>query len=398
MAVNLTGNPIFTRDRLTWLAYLALGFFSYLETLPGPIMPFLQTELQISYGVASLHFGAFSLGSILIGLAGNQLTDRLGRQRSFWGGAVGMALGIGLIAWCPWVAGTITGAGVMGVAGTLLLVAIQALLSDHHGEQRTIAFAESNTVAGLGSILATIVVGSLAGTLLGWRAAAGFAIIVILALLIYFRQDQIHGREFDPGGRAEQGQANVQAARLPRRFWVYWLVLLLGSGVEWCIVFWGATFFEQGIGFEKATAASTMSIFFGAIVIGRFVGSRLARHLPSHTILLLAQGITLIGFPLFWLAPYGPLNVCGLFIAGVGIGNFYPMALATAVGTAPHLPEQVSARLTLAMGLAGLIAPVLLGWLADRMSIQQAYGIVLPLLLVAGGLNLATKRELFSKV
>lgn len=392
MTVNLSVNPIFTRDRLTWLAYLALGFFSYLETLPGPIMPFLQTELQISYGVASLHFGAFSLGSIIIGLAGNQLTDRLGRQRSFWGGALGMALGIGLVAWCPWVAGTITGAGVMGLAGTLLLVATQALLSDHHGEQRTIAFAESNTVAGLGAILATIVVGSLAGTLLGWRAAAGLAIVVILALLLYFRHDQIRN-----GLRAEQASTNVLSARLPSRFWVYWLVLLLGSGVEWCIVFWGATFFEHGVGFEKATAASTMSIFFGAIVIGRFVGSRLARQLPSHTILLLAQGITLIGFPLFWLAPYGPLNVCGLFIAGVGIGNFYPMALATAVGTAPHLPEQASARLTLAMGLAGLIAPVLLGWLADRMSIQQAYGIVLPLLLVAGGLNLATQRALFSK-
>src|SRR5690349_19248086 len=118
MAAHSTVDQIFRRDRTTWLAYLTLGFFAYLETLPGPIMPFLQTELQINYSVASLHFAAFSLGSLVIGLVGAKLTDQLGRQRAFWGGAFGMALGVALLAWCPWVAGTIAGAGVMGLVGT----------------------------------------------------------------------------------------------------------------------------------------------------------------------------------------------------------------------------------------------------------------------------------------
>ncbi|MCX6050424.1 MAG: MFS transporter, partial [Chloroflexi bacterium] len=374
------------------LAYLALGLFSYLETIPGPIMPFLQAELQISYGLASLHFAAFSLGSICIGLAGAQLTTWLGRQRAFWAGLVGMAVGVGLLAWCPWVVGTIAGTGVMGLAGTLLLVATQALLSDHHGEQRTIAFAESNTVAGFGSILATIAVGSLAYTIGGWHSAVALAIGAVVVLFICFRQ-----APFSQGSDEVNPVARTTTLRLPRRFWIFWLVLLLGSAVEWSIVFWGATFFEHGVGFEKATAAAAMSVFFVAIVIGRFIGSRFARQFPSSTILLLAQGITLIGFPLFWLGAFGPLAVLGLFIAGLGVGNFYPMALATAVGTAPHLAEQASARLTLAMGLAGLTAPVILGWLADHLTIRQAYSIVLPLLLLAGLLTLATKRGWFGK-
>jgi fucose permease len=158
------------------------------------------------------------------------------------------------------------------------------------------------------------------------------------------------------------------------------------------LYFWGATFFEQAVGFDKATAASVMSLFFGAIVLGRWLGSRLARSKASSTLLLLAQGITVLGFPLFWLAPAQILNMAGLFIAGVGIGNFYPMTLATAVGLVPHLPEQVSARLTLAMGLAGLIAPMALGWLADQMTIQQAYVIVAPLLISAGLLVILARR------
>jgi len=38
---------------------------------------------------------------------------------------------------------------------------------------------------------------------------------------------------------------------------------------------------------------------------------------------------------------------------------------------------------TLGSGSAILGAPLALGWLADQMTIQRAYGIVIPLLLVA---------------
>lgn len=386
MEANLAQAPVFRRDRVTWLAYLTLGFFAYLETLPGPIMPFLQAELQLSYGLASLHFGVFSLGVIVVGVVGANLVAHWGRYWAFWGGALGMAMGVGLLAWSPWVAGTIAGAGLMGLTGTLLLVATQAILSDHHGERRTIALAESNVVAGVCAILASLAVGSLARTPWGWRSSAGLAMIAIMLLFLYFRQERLGG-----GLGSATVRRREESSRLPRRFWVYWVVMLLGSAVEWCVVFWGATFIEQAVGFEKAMAATAMSVFFAAIVVGRFTGSRLARTLPSSTLLPLAQGVTLVGFPLFWLASGGVLNLVGLFIAGVGIGNFYPMTLATAIHLTPHLPEQVSARLTLAMGLAGLVAPVLLGWLADQMSIQQAYSLVLPLLVMAGVLATLAK-------
>ncbi len=390
METNLAEAIGFRRDRITWLAYLALGFYAYLEIIPGPVMPFLQTDLHLNYGVASLHFGALSLGSMCIGLIGAGIIQRMGRQRAFWGGAIGMAAGAGMLAWSPSAIGTITGAGLLGFAGTMLLIAIQSILSDRHGERRTIAFAESNVVAGLCAILATVAVGGLAATMLGWRSSLGLALIAIAVLLLTFHSEWL-GNE--TGNPSEQHRS----LRLPRRFWVLWTVTLLGSSVEWCIVFWGATFLGQAVGFEKALAAATMSVFFAAIVIGRFIASRLAVRMESGTLLLLSQGITLIGFPLFWLATNSQLNVAGLFVAGVGIGNFYPMTLATAIGAAPHLPELASARLTVAVGLAGLIAPVALGWLADQMTIQQAYVIVLPLLLIAGVLAALEKGGRFGK-
>jgi fucose permease len=221
---------------------------------------------------------------------------------------------------------------------------------------------------------------------LGWRSSAGLAIAAVAALILCFHQASL-----GDGSAVHKALQSGTSLRLPRRFWGFWTVMLLGSSAEWCMIFWGATFFEHTVKFEKATAAAIMSAFFGATVIGRFVASRLAQRMESSTLLLLSQGITLIGFPLFWLASSDLLHVAGLFWVGFGMGNFYPMALATAVGTAPHLPERASARLSLAMGLAGLFAPVTLGWLADQMTIQQAYAIVLPILIAAGVLTASGK-------
>ena len=59
----------------------------------------------------------------------------------------------------------------MGIAGGLLLVTIQALLSDHHGERRAVALTEANVAA---SVAYVVLIGALslaAATGAGWRAA-----------------------------------------------------------------------------------------------------------------------------------------------------------------------------------------------------------------------------------
>ena len=43
------------RDPATWYCYLLLGFFTYLLNIQGNIVPFLQSELELSYRVMSLH-------------------------------------------------------------------------------------------------------------------------------------------------------------------------------------------------------------------------------------------------------------------------------------------------------------------------------------------------------
>ncbi len=373
----LAATAPFRRDRFTWLAYLMLGFYAYLEAALGPLMPFLRSELGLSYTVGSLHFSAFALGTILGGLAGERVLRRWGRSLAFWGGAAGMAAGAVLLALGHLAALTIAGAFLMGALGALLLVTIQATLADHHGERRATALTEANILASVGATLVPLFIGGFQNAGLGWRAALYLMVPALLLFVLFFR------RVAFPGATQPANTSASSTRPLPLAFWAYWLVVVLCVSVEWCIVFWGANFLESVVGLQKVLASTLMSLFFLAELTGRIGASWLTRSMRSTRLLLGALGITILGFPLFWLAPLAPLNVIGLFLAGLGIANLFPLTLSVAVGIDPAQSNAASARISFGVGIALLVAPLALGWAADQIGILHAYSLVAVLLTLA---------------
>jgi fucose permease len=178
------------------------------------------------------------------------------------------------------------------------------------------------------------------------------------------------------------------SSALPRRFWVHFGVLYLGVSVEWCVAYWGADFLENGVDLERSAAATALSLFFVAMLAGRLLGSRLARYHPGRTILPATLCVALAGFPLFWLSAMPAPSLLGLFVVGLGVGSIYPLAISVGVAAAPGSTDTATARLGLSGGGAILTAPFVLGAFADRVGIETAYGVVVPLLLAAVVLTL----------
>ena len=387
----MTETVTYIRDKRTWAAYLLLGLFAYLETTIGPAMPFLRSELGLGYAMASLHFSAFAAGTVGVGLTGERWLRRIGRDRALWGGIGGMIAGVLLIAFSPSVIGTVLGALVMGVLGTLSLLANQVILSDLLGDQRTIALTESNVVATSAAVMAPLLIGGFATTGLGWQSALALA-VPCAALLWWIFRGVPFPQSLPPENRHAGGR------RLPAAFWLLCLVLFLVVAVEWCMVSWGADFLASVVGLHRATAATAMTLFFAAMTAGRFIGSRLARRYPGVALLLAAIAIAFCGFLLFWLAPTPALSLAGLFLAGLGIANFYPLTVASATSAAPHLVDEATARLAMAGGLALLTAPFVVGALSDAIGMRWGFGIVVPLLILAFVILLLSTRRLTAHV
>src|SRR6185295_20414455 len=142
----------FHRDRFTWLAYLSLAFYAYFLNVLGPITPFVKEELRLSYTISSLHFTAFAVGILLIGLGGHLLVQRFGRWRSLWIGMIGMSLSALFLLTGRIPVITIGATFLMGLVGSLILTIVPAALSDQHGDLRAVALSEANM---LSSVVAT---------------------------------------------------------------------------------------------------------------------------------------------------------------------------------------------------------------------------------------------------
>jgi fucose permease len=372
----------FVRRRFTWAAYGLTGYFAYLETVLGPLMPFLRTEHGFSYTLASLHFSAFALGGVLVGLFGDRVVQCWGRRASLWGGGGGMAGGAMLLVVSPTILGTVAGAFAMGMLGTLLLITAQAVLADRHEEWSAVALTESNAAASASAILASLAVGVFATLGLGWRAALVLPIVVLVLLAAGF-----HGEPLGQPYTNDLSSDRTPRA-LPWRFWAYFGVLFLGVSVEWCVAYWGADFLENETGLGRSAAASALSLFFVGMLLGRVFGSRLARLLPGASLLRVTLCVALAGFPLFWLSEVPTWGLLGLFVVGLGIGSIYPLAISVGAAAAQGRTDEATARFALSGGGAILLAPFILGTLADLAGIGEAYVIVVPLLLMAVMLTL----------
>jgi fucose permease len=370
------------------MTYGLVGFFAFMETVLGPIMPFLRRELDLGYAAASLHFSAFALGAVLLGFFGDRIVGRWGRHAALWGGAFGVAAGALFLIFSPSAWGTVPATFAMGICGALVLVTSQAVLSDRHGEYSAVAVTESNVTASACAIVAPLLVGASAVSGLGWRAALVLPVVALVLLAARF-----FSLTLDLPPNTAKDDVPADGPTLSLLYWALWTLVALGVAAEWCVGYWGADFLAEETGLTRPAAATSLTAFFAAMLVGRIASSRLARTLPPTVLLTVTLFVALLGFPLFWLSPGTLLVLAGLFLTGLGIGGVYPLGVSAAIAAAPGNTDAAAARLAIGGGGAILVAPFVLGALADRIGIGTAFGIVVPMLLAALSLALIAGRR-----
>lgn len=378
----------FTRNRFTWLMYFMLAYYGFFLNILGPITPFLMDEMKLSYTLSSLHFTAFAVGIILVGLGGHIVIQRVGRWRALWIGAFGMSLSAVVLLAGRVPAVTIGASFLMGLVGSLILAVVPSGLADEHGPLNAVALSEANVVASLVSTISPLLVGwfaasaliaALPGIVGGWRLALVIGMLIPFALRFGIGRVQMPAKN---RGTNTSAASQLSAAPLPPIYWVYWTALMLSISVEFCMIFWSADYMEKGMGLSKSNAAQAVSLFLGGMILGRLAGSRLVQRFSPSGVVSGALAVAGAGFLLFWVAPTALLGAAGLFITGLGVASLYPLILAMSIDSAGSSTVQASARSSLASGTAIFSLPLILGRLADAVGIRPAYGIVL--LLLAG--------------
>ncbi len=171
------------------------------------------------------------------------------------------------------------------------------------------------------------------------------------------------------------GEQAHQPLRLPRTPLPYLIgVMALACMIpEGAILDWAAVYLQREMGASLAVAGWGFAACAGTMAVMRFLGDGIRRRHGAVRTLRISAVIAMAGLALAGLAPSVPVALAGFGLAGIGIANLVPIAFSAA-GNVPGLAQGVGLSVVTTMGYSGiLLAPGIIGFLAERTSFSVIY-------------------------
>lgn len=377
------------RDRLTVAlngTFVTWGWFLYAFS---PAVPLLAREQDVSRAIAGLHGTALAVGTVLTGLVSERVSRVLGRRRQILVGTSVTSLGVLLLLTGPGLAATLTASVIAAIGGNLTLAAAQTALVEHHGPLGPTAVAEGNGYATTVGLLAPLALGLTVGAGLGWRPTLALTIGMALVSALLLARVPADGAL----GRPVAVEHAEGAGAFDRAYWPLWTAMVSGVAIEFVTTFWSSDLVRERTGASASVATAAVAALLGGMTVSRFATGRLARRRPPEQLLVASYGVAVVGWLVLWTATVPALAVLGLFIAGVGYGLHYPVAIALVIRAAGKRPDRGQAIALLGTGVAVGLAPFLLGAAADAVGPHTAFLLVPLLCVVAAACVLSVARS-----
>ncbi|MEW2442063.1 MFS transporter [Micromonospora marina] len=163
------------------------------------------------------------------------------------------------------------------------------------------------------------------------------------------------------------------AGRLPRAYWIAWVLMSVTGSIEVCLSLWTADVLRTHAGLSAGGASAAVAAIVCGMFAGRIAGGRAALRWAPVPLLLGALTVSAAGFALFWGSTVGWLAVTGLVVLGLGNALHYPLAISIALAVAGPAADKAAGSSAYSMGVGFGIAPVALGWVADGVGPHPAF-------------------------
>ena len=398
-----------SRARAAITAFFALDGFVFASWAVR--IPAVKSAVGASPATLGIALLGVSVGAIATMALTGALCRRFGSARLVVVGAVWLSLALLLPALARSALALGLGLAVFGIGYGGLNVAMNSLAVDLVAVLRRPVMPSFHAAWSLGG---------LAGAALGGLAApsltplAHFSLVCLLGLAVTAwgrivlatplpvararrqrgtaarpRSRRQRGRRRDRPGGGEGGGSERGApsrARSAGHPGVWRTVLLLGvialcsTYGEGAVSDWGALHLREDLGAAPGLAAAGYAAFALAEACGRLAGSTLLARLGQTRVLVYGGLVTFAGMIAAALSPVLPLALIGFALAGLGVANAFPTAMArVGILAGPHGVATAST-----LGYAGfLLGPPTIGFLAGAVSLRVALTTVSLLAVVA---------------
>lgn len=371
-----------TRATDAWPAYLAIATVGYVIYGLGAVGPYLRVRLDLSDTQVGLHSTALAIGFVIAGSFAARAGIRFGEVAVRAAALAMIAIAVVALAWAPTVVVTLAAGLAIGLGAGVVLGYANASLAAAGGSAARLALGRANVWAMVAAFSAPVLFVAGAGAGVGWWIGLVPALGLVLLDVLDLR-----------GGPRLAIHDSTGSRSLPTTFWLAWAYLVAVVAVEFCIVFWAATLVERRTASAMDQATLIAALFFAGMFVGRLslsvgIGTTGDVRRPAGVGLVLAA----FGVGVAWVSTLPIISGAGLFAAGVGVAVLYPVGIAAALAAAPHQLAAAGARLTLASGIAILVAPLALGAIADLTGVVVGWMLVIGLAVAALVLSRALPR------
>jgi MFS family permease len=374
------------------MAAVALVYVDFLDELGSGVLPVsasdIRDEFAVAYsGIALMLLVAPLLLSMVVEGPLLLFSDRWKRERVATAcmAAMGICLLVAASASSAWMLALAFGA--WGSIGGLGCGLCQGVLMDAYPDERERWMTRWTLMGELGDFVTPLLIIALTAAGLGWRAAlvvAGALQLVHALVLSRVRLepatadgDAANGDDDDDDDDARGSiWENLRAALRDRE-----LMLWLGACALCCLldeilVAFGVLFLrdELGAGVDVQALAFLVAALCG--VLGLFLTDRLLHRVDPRNVLIASSLATAVVFVLWLFARTIPASVILLGLIGLFCAPLYPICAARAYAARPGQAGLVAALDQLFVPVP-VLAPLLIGFVADRFGIVFALALLL---------------------
>jgi fucose permease len=181
-----------------------------------------------------------------------------------------------------------------------------------------------------------------------------------------------------PHPDAKKEKTKLPMVPLP---WLLGLMALFCMVPEGAILDWGALYLRQEMGASVALSGLGFAAFSAAMATMRFAGDLVRDRLGGVKTLRICTLFAIVGMLLTSLAPDAEIAILGFALCGIGISNMVPIAFSAA-GNIPGLKPGIGISVVTTMGYSGmLVAPSVIGFVAEHVGFAAVF-MALPVLLL----------------
>ncbi|MFJ9471693.1 MFS transporter [Streptomyces caniferus] len=381
--------PRLTRLRIALTAFFAMDGFLFAGWVVR--IPAIKAQTGADAGALGLALLGVSAGAVAFMMITGRLCRRFGSHAVTTASGAALALSIVL----PPLTHSATALGlvllVFGAAYGSLNVAMNSAAVDLIGALRRPVMPGFHAAFSLGGMLGAGLGGLLAGSLsptvhLLLLAAIGLLVTAVAGIVLRAHPAPAVPERL-PTAEGKSGPRQGRAGR--RLVLVFGLIALCTAYGEGAMADWGALHLSQDLAAGPGTAAAGYAVFALAMTVGRLSGTALVQRFGAARALIAGGTTATAGMLLGALAPSAGAACAGFAVAGLGLANIFPIAIARAGESGG--PGGVAVASTVGYG-GMLLGPPAIGFLAEAVGLPTALTTPALLAAVAAVIAYATRR------